>query len=122
MFQSGNVSTPLELAMIHDNLHAMGMLLLAGCQFKKFQVDKSLAHLQLSRLSTEDKPSIDEDRFNKMVELITHITRMPQTLRLLCRRNVRNSIGQNILTKLDHLHLPSKIKDYLCIVELDQSV
>ena len=109
----------LELAMMRDDLVAMAMVLLAGCRFKKVQVDKVVAHLMLSRLTALEHEN-DSKRFTRCMDVIRYMTTKPQSLQVMCRAKLRKVLGTKIKHKVNNLSLPRKIRDYIYLNELDQ--
>jgi len=114
----GRTCSPIELAMLRDNIVSMAVLLLAGCKFSKLDIDKGIAHMMMSRMSTD--PEQTDDSFSQYLDIIKFVTTSPQPLQFLCRNAIRHKFGETLFNKLSDLNIPSKIKDYLFIKEMDQ--
>lgn len=50
---------------------------------------------------------------------ITNYRRNPQSLKSICRKQIRRSLGNTLLFKIDKLVLPNSIKDYLCLRDIN---
>lgn len=114
----GRCSSPIELAMLRDNIVSMVLLLLAGCKYSKLDIDKGVAHMMLSQMSTDEAQ--ENESFNRYIDIIKFVTTPPQTLQFMCRNTIRQKLGERLSEKLDTFNLPSKIKDYLFLKEMDQ--
>ncbi|KAK3108804.1 hypothetical protein FSP39_016132 [Pinctada imbricata] len=99
---NGISTTPLLLALVQNNLEITKMLLLAGAKFQKIAIYQTYNIRQ----------------YYATVENNLNMEVRPIYLQQQCRVCIRHLLKPRFLEKLKEMLLPTKLKEYLEIVEL----
>ena len=99
---------PFEGSVLYDQLYATEMLLVSGCSYGMFSLDKN----------QEMKDDIDADLKDLMKKWNVDENNV-KPLKQQCRRMILNHLSPQADKKITKMSLPSTIVSYLNIPELD---
>ena len=97
-----------EIAALRGLDHVMCMLLLAGC-------DVSIV---LQWCSSQRLPQFLLQK-RELLQLLVCSAQSPRPLQKLCCSTIRKNLGMSIEKKVQELHLPPSLKNYLLLKDLD---
>ena len=101
--------TPLEVACRIGAFPIVKLLLVAGC---KGSQDKLLFILKKQTNSSNRELA---GELEKLINDLAH----PRKLNEICRRTIRSVLGGNIKPKVETLHLPQSVVDFVLLKEID---
>ena len=109
--------SPFRAALITQNIRVLEMMIEAGCKLParneqgmyvdetNVLCDASLEEL-MKKMSAEQQAWLHEKLHN------------PSSLLMLSRKTVRDSLGSNLLRKVEELRLPTVVKEFIVMKEL----
>ena len=109
--QRYNHILPFEAAVLYNNKYAAEMLLVAGCSFGEFSLEKN----------HKFKKNVEPELEKLMKEWIVHGNNVTP-LQIQCRRMILKHLCPNAFDKIDKCSLPQIIVKYLSISELNDIV